>query len=449
MKRLSVGEVQSLFREYGAQAWLEMVLRHGKTFRVQEYVVTCDPRLVEPLMLDRAHTRRRSKPHRMLGRIPGAKGLLFLDGPRWEAQHRALAPTVTREHVAHYADLIHAATLEWTRTCRGGPDLVAAMTGLGSNIVLRTGYGLDPSDPLARDYARELIGYKHRAEPREPRYRLDVLAIGAEKLLSVPWLCSSFISLHRRTARMRRLVPRLLAERARCPVHASNWFDRLAAEQLPLSDLTSALNHLYGAYNTLDYMTAAVLYDLSRHSEWRERIRTELTTALDDRPYPTTDEIQRVPLLWGAIRETLRLYPVATSIFRQTGAPLELDGERIPAGSQVAILPYALHRHPDYWEDPHAFKPDRWARSPLPFTYIPFLIGPRKCLGQPQAELELLIRVSTILRAVDVDVDVDPQSAVLTPYILPRFATDLPFRVSPSHRETSLLPPGRRANALR
>src|SRR5215831_2033754 len=274
MKRLSVAEVQSLFREYGAHAWLEMVLRHGKTFRVQDYVVTCDTRLVEPLMLHRAHTRRRSRPHRMLGRIPGVNGLLCLDGPRWEVQHRALAPTMTREHVARHADLMHAATLEWTRACPGGDDLVSAMTRLGASIVLQIGYGLNPSDPLARGYAQELIGYKHRAEPRQPRYRFDVLGIGADKLLALPWLCSSFVNLHRRVVRMRRLMPRLLAERARCPVRAPNWIDRLAAEQLPLPELTSALNHMYGAYNTLDYMTAAVLYDLSRHPRWRERIRS-------------------------------------------------------------------------------------------------------------------------------------------------------------------------------
>ena len=56
MKRVSVGEIQALFREYGADAWLELVLRHGKTFRVQHLVVTCDTRLVEQLMLDPVHT---------------------------------------------------------------------------------------------------------------------------------------------------------------------------------------------------------------------------------------------------------------------------------------------------------------------------------------------------------------------------------------------------------
>jgi cytochrome P450 len=178
-------------------------------------------------------------------------------------------------------------------------------------------------------------------------------------------------------------------------------------------------------------MIAAALYELSRHPEWRERIRAELTSVLGARAYPTTEDIPRLPLFWGAIKETLRLYPVAMGIYRQIGRPLEIDGERIPTGTQVVVLPYALHRHADYWDEPQAFKPDRWSGSQLPhppFAYIPFLIGPRKCLGQPEAELELLIRVSTILGAVDVDVCVD--SAPVTPFLLPRFATDLPFRVT-------------------
>jgi cytochrome P450 len=219
----------------------------------------------------------------------------------------------------------------------------------------------------------------------------------------------------------------VLEERARCPVRAPNWIDGLAAEQLPLTELTNALTHLYGAYNTVDFMIAAALYELSRHSDWRERIRSELRAVLGPRPYPTMDDIPRLPLLWGAIKETLRLYPVTMGVYRQIGGPLALDGEQIRTGTQVVILPYALHRHPDYWEQPEVFNPERWARSPVPFAYIPFLIGPRKCMGQPLAELELLIRVSTILRAVDVDVDVD--SAQVTPFLLPRFATDLPFRV--------------------
>jgi cytochrome P450 len=195
-----------------------------------------------------------------------------------------------------------------------------------------------------------------------------------------------------------------------------------------LPELTDALNHLYGAYNAVDFVITAALYELSRKPEWRERVRSELTEVLGARSYPILDDIPRLPLLWGVVRETLRLYPVAMGIFRESGSPLQAEGETLPTGAQVVILPYALHRHPDYWDQSNTFNPERWTRSTVPFAYIPFLIGPRKCMGQPMAELEMLVRISTIVRNFNLEVDVD--SAPLTPFLVPRFATDLPFRLS-------------------
>jgi cytochrome P450 len=379
------------------------------------------------------HTQRRSTAHRLIQRItPGSAGLLFLDGARWQVHRRAVAPTFTRENVARHADLIHSATLEWAQRYRRDDDLFTDIMRLGTHLVLETGYGLNPSDPLGREFGDKLIAYKQRSMHTDPRGRLDVLGIDAAKLLDLPWLCATLFSLHQHVGRLRRLVPRMLQERAACPARAPNWVDGLASEQLALPELTDGLNHLYGAYNAVDFAITATLYELSRHAEWRERARSELCGLLGARPYPTLDEIARLPVLWGAIKETLRLYPVAMGIFRQTGGPLQVDGELLPTGTQVVVLPYALHRHPDYWNDPRAFRPDRWAHSQpahVPFAYIPFLIGPRKCMGQPLAELDMLIRIATILRSADVDVDV--ASAPLTPFLVPRFATDLPFRVTP------------------
>jgi cytochrome P450 len=178
MKHASVGQVTTLFAQYGAEAWLELVFRHGKTFRLQQFVVTCDTRLIEPLMLDRAHTRRRSRAHKVVHRItPGSAGLLFLDGPRWEVQRRAVAPTFTREHVQQYAELIYSTTLQWGSNTPQRHDLFSAITRLGARLVLQSGYGLHASDPHARAYMNELIDYKQNTMQRDPRCRLDVLGI--------------------------------------------------------------------------------------------------------------------------------------------------------------------------------------------------------------------------------------------------------------------------------
>ena len=83
-----------------------------------------------------------------------------------------------------------------------------------------------------------------------------------------------------------------------------------------------------------------------------------------------------------------------------------------------------------YWEHPASFAPERWLRGDRPapaVAYLPFLTGPRKCMGQPLAELELLVVLATLTRNFDVEVPVERAS--VTPFLVPRFATDLPFSV--------------------
>lgn len=434
MKQIGVRETLALFDEYGEVAWLEMARRYGKTFRYQGGIATCDTRLVGPLLRDRPHTERRSFAHRLVQRLtPGSDGLLFLDGERWDRQHRALAPTFTRSQVQQFAGFMHASTFTWAEHLAAagyGDDLQLAINQLGLTLVLRAGYGLDPADPLAAAFGRELLGYKQRTLRRDSRGRLDQFGYSPIKLLHLPWLFRTGRELDRRVARLRQLVPRVAAH-TRCPVAAPAWIDGLAGAGLSPSELTDALNHLYGAHNAADFVMTAALYALNRHPEWHARMRAELDEVLDDRPFPTLDDVRRLPVSWGVIREVLRCYPVAMGIFRQTGQPLAIDGETIPTGSQVVILPYALHHDPDYWAAPEVFDPGRWLRSDqphAPFAYIPFLLGPRKCLGQPLAELELLVVLSTLVRHFAVDI-ICPERVGLTPFLIPRFAADLPFIV--------------------
>src|SRR5688500_8277240 len=135
---------------------------------------------------------------------------------------------------------------------------------------------------------------------------------------------------------------------------------------------------MYGAWNAVDYTITAALFELSRHPEWRERVRCELDRVLGERELPEREDLPHLVELGWVMREVLRLYPVAMCIFRRTGAPVELDGDLLPVGQEVGILTYALHRHPDFWEEPDRFDPTRWERSPeppVPFSYVPFLEG--------------------------------------------------------------------------
>jgi cytochrome P450 len=93
-----------------------------------------------------------------------------------------------------------------------------------------------------------------------------------------------------------------------------------------------------------------------------------------------------------ALQEAMRLYPPVWSLARRAVEADELAGYPIPAGSVIHISFYALHRHPRLWDEPDAFRPERFADDEVEkrhkFAYLPFSAGPRKCIGDQFAMSE-------------------------------------------------------------
>ena len=432
MRTVSARQVQRLFAEYGAAAWLELPLRYGATFRMPNMVASCDPAVAEQLLTVRAHTARRSWPHRLISALtPGSRGLLFMAGQAWRLRARAVAPSFTRRRVNRFARLIwstvEATAAEWAKQGEL-PDLFAAVTRLGLLHVVRIGYGLEAADPVVAEMGRVLIDYKQDTMSPDPRRRGDLPAFTVDKIRDVPQLLAGGFRLARLVRRLRRLVGRLPQG---CPARLADpdsWLERLS-ELLPPDELTDELNHLYGAYAASDYVVTAGLLELSRHPEWRERLRGE-ARAMGASGVAGRADFARLPCTVAFMREVLRCYPVAMMIYRETGEPLDVGGETLPAGSQVALLPYALQRHPDFWPNGDAFDPGRWLDGsplPAPFTWIPFLEGPRKCLGRDLAELVFVATLAAI--SADFDLEVTDASARVLPFVVPRFDRPLPFRV--------------------
>jgi cytochrome P450 len=96
----------------------------------------------------------------------------------------------------------------------------------------------------------------------------------------------------------------------------------------------------------------------------------------------------------------MRLYPPAWGISRQAIAPDEIGGYQLPRGWLVFIIPFALHRHRAYWEDPDVFDPDRFTPERVAarpkFVYLPFGAGPRQCIGNQFAMIEAHLILTTL-----------------------------------------------------
>ena len=95
------------------------------------------------------------------------------------------------------------------------------------------------------------------------------------------------------------------------------------------------------------------------------------------------------------------MYSPAWVVPREAAKATMLGGYRIPKGAYVFLSPYAMHRHPDYWEDPETFDPSRFGAdkgSINKFAYFPFLRGQRQCIGDRFSLMESMLLLATIVQ---------------------------------------------------
>ena len=404
-----------------------LVERYGSTFRLGGMVMTCEPAAVRAVLMERAHVEKRPTAHRVMAMLPGASGVLFMDGDRWLTRARALTPVFHRHNVAGAADLVYraAATHAARWACAGRvDDLYRAVQQLGAETVMEMGFGFDPADPHAVALAAALVASKNRSMDPRPRLRIDKLHVGSDTVVRIPYIAYRMWRDH---AQVRYALNAALASARRSG--RLDWISRLQQARLTERELANEVNHLYGAFNAIDYVVTCGLWELGRRPELVTAIRTEIEDTLGARDIPSRDDQDRMPILNGFILELFRRYPVSMGIARALGAPLTIAGEALPAGTQILVLLHALHHHPDFWDDPWEIRPERWisAQPRVPYSYVPFLLGARKCLGRDMAEQQMLLLLAAIVRRFNITVFAE---AVIPPFMIPRFAAPMPFSLT-------------------
>jgi cytochrome P450 len=133
---------------------------------------------------------------------------------------------------------------------------------------------------------------------------------------------------------------------------------------------------------------------------------TELEEVLAGRP-PTVEDIPQLKYTRMVILESLRLYTPVWTIPRSSVREDNLDDYQIPSKSTVFISQYIAHRHPDYWQNPEKFDPERFtpeqSKERATFAYFPFGAGPRTCLGINFAMLEAQLILATVAQRYELN----------------------------------------------
>ena len=161
------------------------------------------------------------------------------------------------------------------------------------------------------------------------------------------------------------------------------------------------LNICIGAYETTTNALSWAFYLLAGHPEAEAKLHAEVDEVLDGRT-PGFDDLPKLTYTRMVVDEALRIYSPAFQFMRRAKEDDDLDGYHIPSGSNILINSYFLHRHPDFWNEPDQFDPERFsaeetAKRPK-HAYIPFGGGHRVCIGKHFALTELTLALATVAR---------------------------------------------------
>ncbi|SDI17925.1 cytochrome P450 [Nonomuraea jiangxiensis] len=329
-------------------------------------------------------------------------GLLTSEGELWRKQRRTIQPVFQNKRIAGQARVIAeagAALVERLRAHEDGlpVDVAGEMTGLSLNVL---GHTLLDAD-LA---GFETIG--HSFEAVQDLAMFEMVTLGMVPLWTPLPKQRRF---WRADRELRRVVEHLVADRlargadgddvvSRLIVSTASETDPAVAKQRMRDELVTIL---LAGHETTASTLSWTFYYLDRHPEVRRRLHAEAVEVLGDR-LPGYDDLRELTYTAMVVQEVMRLRPPVWMLPRQAVADDEVGGYRVPAGSDVLISPYTLHRHEAFWTDPERFDPDRFdpgqpAGRPR-YAYIPFGAGPRFCVGNHLGMMEATFVIAMVAR---------------------------------------------------
>ena len=215
----------------------------------------------------------------------------------------------------------------------------------------------------------------------------------------------------------------------------------LSSGNLTKEDLLgSVIDILFGGIDTTSNTMQWVIYMMARNPDKQAILRQEVLSVLGEQKHASPDTIAQMPYLRAWVRETLRLYPPVTILIRISNKDLILSGYHIPAGTELHLLPYQMSRDENVFEEPNAFRPERWLRGKKVslqnskvvevkevFSSLPFGFGRRMCIGRRIAELELHLLLARIVQQFEIRYPADADD--VEPFFRGLMIPDRPVRV--------------------
>lgn len=399
-----LGNTLRFFRVNPLEWFPELTDSYGDVVRLsiagQSVILLSDPAAIEHVLVTNNQNYRKGGFQKMVTDSLLGDGLVLSEGETWRSHRRGLEPAFHPDRMRDYARIVQSQTRRHLDSWSAGDvlDLEREMKQLTVRIIVDALFGIDlasEASDLEAAFTRILKHFERISQtyvylpewiptPENRAYR--------RALATLNDTVHEIIQMHRRgEVRRQTVVTRLLD---------GEWSEKEMRDEI--------VTLLVAGHETTALTLTFTGYLLGRHPHVARRVETEVR-ALDEL---SIEGLGDCTLLDRVVKESLRLYPPVYGIFREPISDDELDGYRIPAGSILALNQWVVHRDGRIFADPEAFRPERWTeafeRDLSSGAYFPFAAGPRRCIGDRLAMIEVRMILGMVLREYRLSLASDP-----------------------------------------
>lgn len=388
MKADYLGFVADLQRQHTDAAHVQVLNEH--------ITHVFHPEWVRQVLVDQADALIRWERATDVFSVSMGQSVLVTEGAQWQRQRRMLQPGFTPKRVAGYATLMASATSDALNTLalrqsEQNVDMDALMTTMTLDVILRALFGVHQvPDARPLSEAIQTLSHSGLSELFKPfSWPLWMPLPSVRKVRHAKQTLDRVIQQHiqARPSTNQHGGEDLLTmlRQARDPEHPDQ---SLSTQELHDQIMVMFLAGHETTATALTWWSGLI----ARHSDVAKRIQTEVDAVLQGET-PTPATLQQLPWLQASLKEAMRLYPPAAVLMtRRAIKDVTVGPWTLPKGHLIAFTPYVIQRDARWFESPAKFKPERFLSGAPDIprgAWIPFGTGPRVCIGQHFAMLEM------------------------------------------------------------
>lgn len=368
-----------------------------------KFVMLSDPNAVREVFRADPDVLHSGEANSLFTATVGRNSVLVLDGDSHARQRRVLVPPMKGERMRAFFDTMQAETLEAVRAWpRGTPfSALPSLRRITLRVILRTALGLERGPDLDR-FERKIETFLANGRQRYALVLMTIVPI--ERLSGSRWaplfrqLSDLDDDLFAFIAARRRGEHAVTGQNVLDDLLGAKYEDGAALDDREVRD--ALITMLIAGHETTALALSWALVEIGQRPEVVDRLCDELARVTGGGPL-AAEHLAGLEYLDCAIRESLRLRPIAPFVVRKTMQPYSLDGREFPAGVVLCPCAYLVHRREDLYPAAGQFRPERFLERKFgPHEWFPFGGGNRICLGMPFALYEMKVLIATLLGQV-------------------------------------------------